>query len=96
MYSYQYTEPTAFTFIPLLVLLLVLFGLPIIIGTLCRKLARQKSLMHSYFWTGFFLGITGLIYVGFLPDRSRAFRGPIEGATTAERNGTMPGEGGLV
>lgn len=39
----------------------------IILGELCRGLAKKKG--HTgYFFTGFFLGILGLLYVAFLPD----------------------------
>ena len=49
---------------PLLLLLLIPH---IIIGCLCKKLSYQKG-YSGHFWTGFFLGILGLLYVIGLPD----------------------------
>jgi len=46
---------------------LVLLITPIIMGILCKKLAKHKG-YTGYFWTGFFLGVIGLIYVVGLPD----------------------------
>ncbi len=70
MYSYSGNlDPTL---APLFVLLGLLIALipAIITGSLCRKLAERKH-MNGYFWTGFFLGVLGLLYVGFLPDPTR-------------------------
>ena len=71
MYSYSYSSPNP-NVGPLAVLLALLIALipAIITGNLCRKLAERKH-MHGYFWTGFFLGILGLLYVGFLPDPTK-------------------------
>ena len=59
------------TLLPLVFLLIF----AIIMGTLTRKLARHKGYTR-YFWTGFFLGVIGLIYVVGLPDRSQAAQLP--------------------
>ena len=52
-----------------LIILSILFFLveKIIMGELCRGLAKKKG-YTGYFFTGFFLGILGLLYVSFLPD----------------------------
>ena len=50
------------------VVLLLLLG-AIIMGVLTHKLAGKKG-WRGYFWTGFFLGIIGLIYVVGLPLKS--------------------------
>lgn len=70
MYSYSYSLDPGLT--PLIVILALLIALipAIITGTLCRKLAEKKNL-SGYFWTGFFLGILGLLYVGFLPNPTK-------------------------
>ena len=47
----------------------------IIAGTLCQKLAAKKG-YFGYFWTGFFLGIMGLLYVGFMPEIRRQAQDP--------------------
>lgn len=49
-------------------LLILLLG-AIIMGILTHKLAGKKG-WRGYFWTGFFLGIIGLIYVVGLPLKS--------------------------
>lgn len=51
----------------ILILALVLLIAAIIMGILCRKLARHKG-YTGYFWMGFFLGVIALIYVVGLPD----------------------------
>ncbi len=50
-----------------LVAVFFLLVMPIIMGILCRKLARHKG-YTGYFWMGFFLGMLALIYVCGLPD----------------------------
>lgn len=45
-------------------ILLCLVGF--VCGTISQKLANKKH-YKGYFWTGFFLGIIGLIYVAGLP-----------------------------
>lgn len=40
---------------------------PIVMGIFCKKLARHKG-YTGYFWTGFFFGVIGLLYVVGLPD----------------------------
>lgn len=70
MYNYSYSlDPSL---VPLIIVAALLIALipHIIIGVLCKKLAARKSL-SGYFWTGFFLGIAGLVYVGFLPDPTK-------------------------
>ena len=47
--------------------LAVALAFPILFGVLCRKLAGRKG-YDGYFWTGFFLGMVGLLYVIGLPD----------------------------
>lgn len=70
MYSYSGNlDPSLAPLVILLGLLIALIP-AIITGNLCRKLAERKH-MNGYFWTGFFLGILGLIYVGFLPDPTK-------------------------
>lgn len=51
----------------LIVLLILSFG-RIVDGMLCKRLAAKKG-YTGYFFTGFFLGLLGLLYVHFLPDR---------------------------
>ena len=47
-------------------LVIALIG-QIIFGIFCKKLAGRKG-YTGYFWTGFFFGMIGLIYVVGLPD----------------------------
>lgn len=42
----------------------------ILFGVLCKKLAKKKG-YRGYFWTGFFLGFIGLIYVVGLPVKKK-------------------------
>lgn len=42
----------------------------ILMGVLCKKLAKKKG-YRGYFWTGFFLGFIGLIYVVGLPVKKK-------------------------
>lgn len=42
----------------------------IIMGVLCKKLAKKKG-YRGYFWTGFFLSVIGLIYVVGLPVKKK-------------------------
>jgi len=51
-------------------LLFLLFYM-ILFGVLCRKLAKKKG-YRGYFWTGFFLGFIGLIYVVGLPVKKKS------------------------
>jgi len=37
-----------------------------------RNLAYRRG-YRGYFWTGFFFGLIGMVYVGFLPVRSRNY-----------------------
>lgn len=37
-----------------------------IFGRMTSNLAAKKNLEHKYFWTGFFLGAVGMVYVGLL------------------------------
>ena len=54
---------------------MLMFFIPgIICGCLCKKLAAKKGYI-GYFWTGFFLMLLGLIYVGFLPMEFEAADG---------------------
>ncbi len=39
----------------------------LLFGVLAYKLADKKAYFRQYFWIGFFLGVIGLLYVGFLP-----------------------------
>ena len=42
----------------------------IVFGALCSSLAKHKGYNENiYFWTGLFLGIIGLFYVGCLPSK---------------------------
>lgn len=50
-----------------LVCLLAVLAHRIFIGILCKRFARKKG-YTGYFWTGFFLGWLGFVYVIFLPD----------------------------
>lgn len=70
MYNYSYSlDPSL---VPLIIVAALLIALipHVIIGVLCKKLAARKNL-SGYFCTGFFLGIAGLVYVGFLPDPTK-------------------------
>ena len=49
--------------LPLIILLIA----GVINGIFCKKLAAHKG-YKGYFWTGFFFGWLGLIYVHGLPD----------------------------
>lgn len=61
-------QPSLFLqLLPLLIALFVSLIPAIICGKFCEKLAARKRLPHRYFWTGFFCGILGLVYIGFLP-----------------------------
>ena len=75
MYSSSYVTTEAVNSAAALVAtlfpLVVWLVMGIVFGTLTRKLARHKG-YTGYFWTGFFLGVVGLIYVVGLPDRSQA------------------------
>ncbi len=44
----------------------------LLFGVLTYKLADKKAYFTQYFWTGFFLGVVGLLYVGFLPMGDKA------------------------
>lgn len=50
--------------------LLALLFYMILFGVLCKKLAKKKG-YRGYFWTGFFLGFIGLIYVVGLPVKKK-------------------------
>ena len=63
-------EQTAYlvaTITPFVMMMMIVLVSQIITGVLCKKLARRKG-YKGYFFTGFFLGILGLIYVIGLPD----------------------------
>lgn len=53
--------------LPVIILLVLLLGVAVFNGILCSRLARYKG-YRGYFFTGFFLGVIGLIYVVGLPD----------------------------
>lgn len=53
-------------FMLLLVLFILLFN-RIVNGMLCKRLAAKKG-YSGYFFTGFFWGLMGLLYVVGLPD----------------------------
>lgn len=63
MYS-SYSGVAVFFYSLLACLILLVPG--IICGNMCKRLSALKNLPYPYFWTGFFLGILGLVYVGFL------------------------------
>ena len=68
MYRYNTAgQSAAYLLASLLPLLLVLLIPHMICGCLCGKLSRKKG-YSGHFWTGFFLGILGLLYVIGLPD----------------------------
>ena len=68
MYRYNTAgQNMTYLLMSLLPLLLVLLIPHMICGCLCGKLSRQKG-YSGHFWTGFFLGILGLLYVIGLPD----------------------------
>jgi len=50
----------------MLIVFILLFN-RIVFGIFCKKLAGRKG-YKGYFWTGFFFGLIGLIYVIGLPD----------------------------
>jgi hypothetical protein len=64
-------------FVPVVIVLFLLIAIPVLFGELSSRLAHQKGYL-GYFWTGFFLGFIGLVYVGFLPDKSHEQRGQHE------------------
>ena len=51
----------------ILIILFVLLFSRVLIGILCKHLAKEKG-YEGYFWIGILLGILGLLYVSFLPD----------------------------
>ena len=51
----------------LIVILLAIVIERVIMGELCKHLAKEKG-YKGHFWLGFFLGFLGLFYVAFLPD----------------------------
>ena len=79
MYSSSYVSTEAVNSAAMLVAtlfpLVVWLVMAIVFGVLTRKLARHKG-YTGYFWTGFFLGLVGLVYVVGLPDRSRIYDAP--------------------
>lgn len=52
---------------PIAIMLAVALLMQIVTGVLCHKLAKRKG-YKRYFFTGFFFGVIGLIYVVGLPD----------------------------
>lgn len=63
---YPAYENSGIGFFSLLVVLVILLVPGIICGNMCKRLSSMKNLPHPYFWTGFFLSLLGLVYVGFL------------------------------
>ena len=67
--SQAMTDPSAVAVVALTALLpfVILLIAGIINGIFCKKLAAHKG-YKGYFWTGFFFGWLGLLYVHGLPD----------------------------
>ena len=69
--------------------LLTLILSHVVYGLVSRKLAGKKG-YEGYFWTGFLLGIIGLIYVAGLPvNRRRSRRRYADAQAMAEELGEL-------
>lgn len=89
MYSYDTPGFTEGPFFSLLFLLCFL-AVPIAFGFITSRLAMRKGYMkpnggRRYFWTGFFLMIAGLLYVGFLPEEEKQYTLKLEKALRATK-----------
>lgn len=65
----HYLPLSEYWFVPAVALALLVWAM--LHGALCARLAQHKG-YTGYFWTGFWFGPTGLLYVVGLPSRRRS------------------------